>query len=230
MVAWAGEVPHGQYGNSVLTACPCTWARWPGPLRRGVLIRGRIFPGDRPAGREPAWAGFPPPGTHRGLALLWAKRSHRAWASHCAAARGCPGAAHGQAACSPSAAAPFPSALPGPCGAEQLMPFSGFSCRVLGLAFTAMACQRAPTLALLWGRPCNNSWLHSENSVQILKPHQIVNDWLFQHSSSCKTWERREREMEKLFMSHLSGTLVPSLPPTESLPLFISHLNIFFPL
>lgn len=39
--------------------------------------------------------------------------------------------------------------------------------------------------------------------------------------------EEREKEMEKLFMSHLSGMLVPSLPPTESLPPFIYHLKFF---
>lgn len=46
-------------------------------------------------------------------------------------------------------AALIPSAFPGLCRATQLMPFSGFSSGVLRPALTAMACQRAPTLALL---------------------------------------------------------------------------------
>lgn len=118
----------------------------------------------------------------------------------------------------------IPSALPGLCRAKQLTPFSGFSYRVLSPAFTAMACQRAPTLALLWCRPCNNSWLHSENSVQILKPHQIVNDWLFQHSSSCKTWERKERGRWKSYSCPicLERLCPPSHPLSHFLPLYLT--------
>lgn len=117
-----------------------------------------------------------------------------------------------------------PSAFPGLCRVEQLMPFSGFSSRVLCPALTAMACQRAPTLALLWCRPCNNSWLHAENSVQILKPHQIVNDWLFQHSSSCKTWERRERGSWKSYSCPICLEFLspPSHPLSHFLPLYIT--------
>lgn len=121
-------------------------------------------------------------------------------------------------------AALIPAAFPGLCRATQLTPFSGFSSRVLRPALTTMACQRAPTLALLWCRPCNNSWLHPENSVQILKPHQIVNDWLFQHSSSCKSWERRERVRWKSYSCPICLECLspPSHPLSHFLPLYIT--------